>query len=254
MLTGTAAVPLTAGLDVAGMDSAAYALAFTTAEAKAWTDGYELTSRITLTADNTKTGTVAVCYVCASTSCTTKTGYCHAITGITSALNIPVNSHSVVLVAAAATALAKHTETGPGAKSNTGVSPMAGLAALPAGLPSIHAAVSIHTPVASTANSTAAARPLTKGCLGCLVKKPATPATGRAGDGLLTAKWYQPMANNSATAGDGPRFDTGLEVLAWGVAGANVLKGTAVAITKLGAAALATGLAGVAAGAAALAM
>lgn len=128
---------------------------------------------------------------------------------------------------------------------------MAGLAALPAGLPSVHAVVTIATPVASTAAGTAAARPLTKGCLGCLVMKPASPATGRAGDGLLTASWYQPMANNHAT--DGPRFDTGLEVVAWGVSGANVAKGTAVKMT-LGAAALATGLAGVAAGAAALAM
>lgn len=153
--------------------------------------------------------------------------------------------HSVQVVAAAQMAAAKATVTSGTAV--VGVSPMAGAYAVP----SVHASVRIDTPVASTAAGTATARPVTKGCLGCLVKKPTTPAAGRTSDGLLQARWYQPMTNNHAT--DGPRFDTGLEVVAWGVAGANVATGTAVKILT-GAAALATGLAGVAAGAAALAM
>lgn len=217
------------------------------AEAQKWTDGYTLTSRITMLADNATTGTVAVCYACTSTGCLDKGAYCHGVTGIVSATSIPANAHTVVLSSATLVTAAKATVVAAGTvEAVTGVSPVPTTASYV----NAEAALKVLTPIASSVNGAAAAAPVTAACNQCLVKPATTPGTGRKTDGLLAATWMQPI---TASAANGPRFDTDQSVTAWGVQGVNVVSGTAVKITKV-AAALATGLAGVAAGAAALAM
>jgi len=67
----------------------------------------------------------------------------------------------------------------------------------------------------------------------------------------MTAKWYQPLLNNDAAKG--PRFDTAAKVQAKGFTGEYLYEGTATAMT-VGAATLAAAVAGVATGAAALAI
>lgn len=246
MLPGTATVPLKADLDVSGLTSTL--LSALTAAEKLFTDGYMLSSHITMTLDNPATGRIAVCYACTATACTDKSGYCHQVTGITGKLNMPPNAHNVVVVVATEMAKAVATDPAvvPATELSTGVRPGLVSTALNAG-----AGLMIRSPVASTGTWDATAAPTTKGCLGCLIKPVAPVVVGSETAGLLVAEWYQPLANNDVAKG--PRFDTALTVVAWAVSGTQTATGTAVAMT-VGAAALAAGLAGVATGAAALAM
>lgn len=242
--TGSAKVPFDAQLDVSGMDSAAYALAITGAERIAYTDGYTLTSRLKLTADNTFTGRIGVCYQCVTaTTCAENAAYCHQVTDITTALNMPPNKHSVAISTKAQMALAKKTDA-------AATPAVAGTAPVATTSLDKSAGLVIHAPVASTGTWTKDA-PATKGCHGCLAKPLSTPATGKEQNGHLVAAWYQPLKNGNTTGG--PRFDAGLEVVAWGFAGTTVVYGTKQVI-KLGASQLAAAAAGVALGAAALAM
>lgn len=242
MLPGTAAVPLTAKLDVAGLDSTGYAAAIKTATQIAYTDGYTLTSRITMFATNTFLGRIGVCYQCVTaTTCAENAAYCHQVTAITVAVNMPPNTHSVVVSTKAQMALAKKTDA-------AATPAVAGTAPLASASLDASAGLVILAPVKSTAWTKDA--PTTKGCHGCLAKPVAADA-GKNTNGMLAAQWYQPLKNGQTTGG--PRFDSGLEVKAWGFAGTSVVEGTKATI-KLGAAQLAAAAAGVALGAAALAM
>jgi len=67
----------------------------------------------------------------------------------------------------------------------------------------------------------------------------------------VSAKWYQPLTNNDAAKG--PRFDTDATVQGTAIVGGLLFQEPAVKMT-VGAAALAAAVAGVATGAAALAI
>lgn len=249
MLTGTATCPITAVLEVAGLTSATLATIVTAVTAAAaYTDGYELTSRLTLTADNAVAGALlGACYACDGTTCTDNSGYCHTAAPDAAALtNMSMNKHMVTVVSKEEMAKGKATVTTGTAV--VGVFPGSGTTTMTLE----GALLKILAPVASTGSWKAATAPLTLGCLGCLVKPPTTAETGWETKGMLVARWYQPTQGTETTT-SGPRFNTGENVTAWALSGITVVKGTAVAITK-GGLALAAATAGVAAGAAALAM
>lgn len=176
--TGTAKVPFDAQLDVAGLDSAGYTAAITGADRIAYTDGYTLTSRLTMFADNTFTGRIGVCYQCVTaTTCAENAAYCHQVTDITAALNMPANKHSVAISTKAQMAAAKATTTSP---VEAGAAPAA-TASLDKS-----AGLLILAPVASTGTWTTGA-PTTQGCTGCLAKPLATPKAGAETNGMLVA-------------------------------------------------------------------
>lgn len=256
MLTGDATVPLTVQLDVNGLAGTDYDTDVAkVAKVLLYTDGYELTSRLTMTASNSGTGTlVGACYACEATTCTDQpgTGYCHQVTPTsTSVTDMAKDTHTVKVAPKAAITAGLKASDATASPAVVGKYPGAqtGLTNLLEG-----AALRILAPVANTGSWVTLKDPKTLGCLGCLVVPPTTVVTGWETKGMLVARWYQPT-QGTATTTSGPRFNLADPISAWAVTGnGNVVKtAAAVKITK-GGLSLAAAVAGVAAGAAALAM
>lgn len=252
LLTGDATSPLSAALEVAGLTSANLATIITAVtHAASYTDGYELTSRLSMSfADNSGAGTtVGACYACDGTTCTDQSGYCHQMMTPTGApTTIKKDSHTVVVASKATMLTGKVTVTG--ASPVTGVFPGSGTTTgcLQGALLQILAPVK-NTNTTWTANT----NPTTLACPGCLAKVPASAVTGWETRGTMVARWYQPTQGSETTT-SGPRFNTGENVSAWGMTSNGVVVKSAATPVKKGALSLAAALTGVAAGAAALAM
>jgi len=88
---------LTAAIFVNGLTSLEYTTMTTDSTTAAlFTDGYTMTSQITLEepmvstylASSETTFNMGVCYACTTTTCTDKSAYCHVIEGIDSATDV----------------------------------------------------------------------------------------------------------------------------------------------------------------------
>jgi len=188
---------LTAAIFVKGLTSVEYTTMITdSTTAAAFTDGYTMTSMITLeeamsatyVASGDTTFNSGVCYASTATAATDKSAYCHVIEGIDTATDvttIPQNGHAVRISLAAAYAKLKlATTTTAAATLETPT--------LPAYVTKLNAdaGLKILGPVASSSWKATAAAPVTKGCHQCLMPvltKPTPLKTNRGGIGILTA-------------------------------------------------------------------
>jgi len=160
--------PVSASIFVNGVTSTEYTAL--TATEKLFTDGYQMTSQLTLEQnmpDRSGSGSTfasGVCYACTDTACTDKSAYCHVLIDITSAnpTTIPADSHVVRVSIAAKYAKAKVADT------TTAAATLATAAVIPAypGYLDASAGLAVTGPVASTARTTK--DPTTKGCFECL--------------------------------------------------------------------------------------
>jgi len=161
--------PMSASIFVTGMTSIEYT-AMTTADTTAalFTDGYTMTSLLTLAVDaisktvaGETTHSLGVCYACTATTCTDTSAYCHVIDDIKGAepTDIPENGHAVRISLSAAFKKLKLSTTAAAAKLQTA-------ATLPTYATKMNAAAGLKIvgPVASTAWVATATAPVTKGC------------------------------------------------------------------------------------------